>query len=76
MKLLPAIVVGFVLAFAAAFWIGYFMAMAIPLTYGSPEFYAAEFAGVIISMAVFYFAIRKSFRRHKRRESHYTERLA
>lgn len=50
--------------------------MAFPLGHGSPEFYAAEFAGVVIAMTVFYFVIRKSYRRHKRRESPYTERLA
>ncbi len=76
MKLFPAMIIGFFLAFMAAFWIGYFMAMAIPLTYGSPEFYAAEFAGIVISMTVFYFVIRKSYRRHKRRSPDYTERLA
>ena len=76
MKLLPAIIIGFVLSLSAAILIGYGIAMTVPLAQGSPEFYAAAFAGIVISMTVFYFAIRKSYRRHKRRASHYAERLA
>ena len=76
MKLLPTIIVGFVLSFATAFLIGYCIAMTFPLAHGSPVFYAAEFAGIVISMTVFYFVIRKSYRRHKHRETEYSERLA
>jgi hypothetical protein len=39
-------------------------------------FYAAEFAGVVISMAAFYFSVRQCYRRQKRKELQYTERLA
>ena len=76
MKLLPTIILGFALSFATAFLIGYCIAMTFPLAHGSPAFYAVEFAGVVISMAVFYFVIRKSYRRHKSRPVDYTERLA
>jgi uncharacterized membrane protein YczE len=76
MKLMPAIFIGFILSFMTAFVTGYCIGMAFPLAHGSPEFYAAELAGIVISMTVFYFAVRQSYRRRKRQESHYTERLA
>ena len=76
MKLLPATIMGFVLSFATALLAGYCIAMAFPLGHGSPEFYAAEIAGVVIALTVFYLVIRKSYRRHRRRDPHFTERLA
>ena len=59
MKLLPTIVIGLVLSFSTAFLFGYCIAMTFPLAHGSPQFYAAEFAGIVISMTVFYFVIRR-----------------
>ena len=76
MKLLPATIVGLALSFATALLAGYCIAMAFPLGYGSPEFYAAEIAGVVIAMTVFYLVVRGSYRRHRRRDQHFTERLA
>ena len=76
MKLMLAIFIGFVASILTAIIVGFCIGMAFPLAYGSPEFYAAELAGIVISMTVFYFAVRQSYRRRKRQESHYTERLA
>ena len=76
MKLMPAIVIGFVSAIMAAVILGFCIGMVFTLADSSPVFYAAEFAGVIISMAVFYFSVRQCYRRQKRKELHFTERFA
>jgi ABC-type antimicrobial peptide transport system permease subunit len=76
MKLMLAIFIGFVASIATSMIIGFCIGMAFPLGVGSPGFYAAVLAGMIISMAVFYFSARGIYRRHKRVDSHYAERLA
>ncbi len=76
MKLIVATCAGFVAAIVTAVLIGFFIGMAFPLPSGSPAFYAAEFAGVVISMTVWYFLARLFYRRLKSRESTYAERLA
>lgn len=76
MKLMLAIFIGFAASIASAIIIGFCIGMAFPLGVGSPGFYAAVLAGMIISIAVFYFSVRGIYRRHKREDSHYAERLA
>jgi len=76
MKLIRAILTGFVASIATSMIIGFCIGMAFPSGVGSPKFYAAVFAGVIISMTVFYFSVRMFYRRHKRDDAHYAERLA
>ncbi len=76
MRLMPAIVIGFVSATMTAVIIGFCIGMVFTLADSSPEAYAAELVGVVISMTVFYFLVLGSYRRQKRKESHYTERLA
>ena len=76
MRLLPAVVLGFALAFTIAFVTGYCIEMVLPKSYGSFQFYAAEFAGIVVSMTAFYLAVRRSFRRRKRDAEPYRERLA
>lgn len=76
MKLMRAILTGFVASIATSMIIGYCIGMAFASGVASSEFYAAVFAGVILSMTVFYFSVRMFYRRHKREDSHYAERLA
>jgi membrane protein implicated in regulation of membrane protease activity len=76
MKLMLAIFIGFVASIATSMIIGFCIGMAFPLGVGSPGFYAAMLAGIIISMTVFYFSARGFYRRDKREDSHYAERLA
>ena len=76
MKLMLAIFIGFVASITTSMIIGFCIGMAFPLGVGSPGFYAAVLAGIIISMAVFYFSVRGFYRRHKLEDSHYAERLA
>ena len=76
MKLIMAICIGFSASIMTAVIIGFGIGMVFPLANSSPEFYAAEFAGVVISMTAFYFSVRQCYRRQKRKESQYTERLA
>ena len=76
MKLFVAICAGFAASIATAVLIGFFIGMAFPLAGNSPAFYAAEFAGVVISLTVWYFLGRLFYRRLKSKESPYAERLA
>jgi uncharacterized protein YneF (UPF0154 family) len=56
MKLVLSISLGFAASLIAAAFIGFFIGMAFPLSGGTPAFYAAEFAGIVISMTVWYFS--------------------
>lgn len=76
MKLVVAICAGFAVSIVTAVVIGFFIGMAFPLTGSSPAFYGAEFAGIVISMTVWYFFARRFYRRLKSKGSPYAERLA
>lgn len=55
MKLLLSIGLSFAASLVAAVFIGFFIGMALPLSGDSPAFFAAEFAGIVISMTIWYF---------------------
>lgn len=76
MKLFGTICIGFAASIMTAIIIGFFIGMAFPMTDSSPESYAAELVGVVISMTVFYFFVLGFYRRQKRKQSLYAERLA
>jgi len=57
--------------------IGFGIGMAVPLLGDSPALYAAQLAGVVVSLTVFYALARLFYRRRQRRKgSAYAERLA
>lgn len=76
MNLMPAICLGFSGALLTAILIGFGIGMAYPLLGGSPGLYAAELAGIVISLAVFYVLARLFSKRQRHKDSVYSERLA
>jgi uncharacterized protein YneF (UPF0154 family) len=55
MKLVLSISLGFAASLIAAVFIGFFIGMAFPLSIATPAYYAAEFAGIVISLTLWYF---------------------
>lgn len=76
MKLLLAVCIGFAVSVVTAVFIGFFIGMAFPFVDDTPSFYAAEFAGIVISLTVWYFFARRLYRYFKSKDSQYAERLA
>lgn len=76
MRLMPAICFGFGGALFTAILIGFGIGMAYPLPGGPPALYAADLAGIVICLAVFYFLARLLSKRQRRKDSVYGERLA
>ena len=76
MKLFLAIGMGFAASLLAAVLIGFFIGTMFPLAHGSPAFYAAEFAGIVISLTLWYFLARRIHRHLTRKEAQLAERLA
>lgn len=76
MKLILATCIGFAASLVAALFIGFFIGMAFPLGYGTPAFYAAEFAGIVISMTVWYFLARRVYKYLKGKDERLAELLA
>lgn len=76
MKLFVAICAGFAASIVTATVVGFFIGMAFPHTGNMPALYAAEFAGIVISLTVWFFLARRIYRRLKSKDPHYAERLA
>ena len=76
MSLMPAISLGFGGAILTAILIGFGIGMAFPLLGGPSGLYAAELAGIVVSLAVFYFLARLFSKRQRSKDSVYAERLA
>lgn len=76
MNLMSAICLGFGGALLTAILIGFGIGMAYPLLGGLSGLYAAQFAGIVISLAVFYFLARLFSKRQRSKQSPYAERLA
>ena len=76
MNMMPAIFLGFGGALLTAIFLGFGIGMAYPLLGGPSGLYAAQLAGLVISLAVFYVLARLISKRRRRKDSLYTERLA
>ena len=76
MKLMPAICLGFGGALLTAILIGFAIGMAYPYLGGASGLYAAQFSGIVVSLAVFYVLARLFSKRQRQKDSAYSERLA
>jgi len=68
MRPLLSVALGFGGALVAAVLIGFFIGFAFPDANGAPAFYAAEFAGIVVSLTVWFFAGRWAYRHLRRKD--------